>query len=100
VVSDSGAGVDPDFQEIIFSKFHQGGELDKHSTSKTGFKGSGAGLGLALSRGIVEAHGGRIWVESPGHDEARLPGSRFHVLLPAGEGAAALAPPLQVTFGA
>jgi signal transduction histidine kinase len=82
IVTDSGVGVDPDLHEIIFSKFHQGGELDKHSTSRSGFKGSGSGLGLALSKGILEAHGGRIWVESPGYDEARLPGSRFHVLLP------------------
>ncbi|HLO29650.1 MAG TPA: GAF domain-containing sensor histidine kinase, partial [Anaerolineales bacterium] len=59
VVSDTGVGVDPASQDIIFSKFYQPGDLSKHSTSKTRFKGSGAGLGLALSKGIVEAHGGR-----------------------------------------
>jgi signal transduction histidine kinase len=83
VVSDTGVGVDPSSRDIIFSKFYQPGELSKHSTSKTRFKGSGAGLGLALSKGIVEAHGGRIWVESTGYDEINFPGSRFHVLLPA-----------------
>jgi len=101
IVSDSGVGVDPDLHEIIFSKFHQGGELDKHSTSKSGFKGGGSGLGLALSKGIVEAHGGRIWVESPGHDEARLPGSRFHVLLPLRapeEGPAGVGDPIKMSF--
>ena len=82
IVSDTGVGVDPDSSEIIFSKFYQPGELTKHSTSKTRFKGSGAGLGLALAKGIVEAHGGRIWVESTGYDEANLPGSKFHVVLP------------------
>ncbi|RJP51216.1 MAG: sensor histidine kinase [Anaerolineaceae bacterium] len=82
IVSDSGVGVDPDFHEMIFTKFYQPGELSKHSTSQSRFKGGGAGLGLALSKGIVEAHGGRIWVESAGHDEAKLPGSQFHVLLP------------------
>ena len=82
VVSDTGVGVDPASQDIIFSKFYQPGELSKHSTSKTRFKGSGAGLGLALSKGIVEAHGGRIWVESKGYDEVNFPGSRFHVVLP------------------
>jgi len=82
VVSDTGVGVDPASQDIIFSKFYQPGDLSKHSTSKTRFKGSGAGLGLALSKGIVEAHGGRIWVESKGYDEVNFPGSNFHVILP------------------
>jgi len=83
-VTDSGVGVDPDSREIIFSKFYQPGDLTKHSTSKTRFKGSGSGLGLALSKGIVEAHGGRIWVESAGYDEVKFPGSQFHVMLPLG----------------
>ncbi len=82
IVSDTGVGVDPQAREIIFSKFYQPGDLSKHSTSKTRFKGSGAGLGLALSKGIVEVHGGRIWVESPGYDEVNFPGSHFHVVLP------------------
>ena len=81
-VSDTGVGVDPDSREIIFSKFYQPGDLTKHSTSKTRFKGGGSGLGLALSKGIVEAHGGRIWVESTGYDEVNFPGSQFHVMLP------------------
>jgi signal transduction histidine kinase len=84
IFSDTGVGVDPDSREIIFSKFYQPGEVNKHSTSKTRFKGSGAGLGLALSKGIVEAHGGRIWVESAGYDEEKFPGSQFHVMLPLG----------------
>jgi signal transduction histidine kinase len=82
IVSDTGVGVDPNFHEIIFTKFYQPGELGKHSTSKSRFKGGGAGLGLALSKGIVEAHGGRIYVESPGYDEVNFPGSQFHVILP------------------
>jgi signal transduction histidine kinase len=82
IVADTGVGVDPNLREIIFSKFYQPGELGKHSTSKSRFKGGGAGLGLALSKGIVEAHGGRIWVESPGYDEVNFPGSQFHIILP------------------
>jgi signal transduction histidine kinase len=82
IISDTGVGVDPNLRDIIFTKFYQPGELGKHSTSKTRFKGGGAGLGLALSKGIVEAHGGRIWVESPGYDEINFPGSQFHVILP------------------
>ncbi len=83
VVSDTGVGIDKSLQEVIFTKFYQPGDLlNRHSTGKTKFKGSGAGLGLALSRGIVEAHGGRIWVVSPGYDEEKFPGSEFHFILP------------------
>jgi hypothetical protein len=83
IISDTGIGIDPNFKEIIFTKFYQpDGQLDKHSTGKTKFKGSGAGLGLALSRGIIQTHGGKIWAESPGFDEENFPGSHFHVTLP------------------
>jgi signal transduction histidine kinase len=83
VISDTGVGIDKSVQEVIFTKFYQPEELlNKHSTGKTKFKGSGAGLGLALTRGIIEAHGGRIFVESPGYDEEKCFGSTFHVILP------------------
>ncbi|MCA9980780.1 MAG: hypothetical protein KDD89_08105, partial [Anaerolineales bacterium] len=53
-----------------------------HSTGKTKFKGGGPGLGLALARGIVTAHGGHIWVQSNRYDEIDCPGSTFYVVLP------------------
>jgi signal transduction histidine kinase len=81
-VSDTGIGIDPCNQELIFAKFYQTGELVLHSSGRTKFKGGGPGLGLAIARGIVEAHQGRIWVESPGCDEQNCPGSQFHVVLP------------------
>jgi signal transduction histidine kinase len=82
IVSDTGIGIDPRYHELIFAKFYQTGELELHSSGKTKFKGGGPGLGLAIARGIVEAHHGRIWVESPGYDEVKCPGSQFHVILP------------------
>lgn len=81
-ITDSGIGIDPQYHELIFSKFYQTGKVSLHSSSKTKFKGGGPGLGLAIARGIVQAHKGHIWAESAGHDEEALPGSTFHVFLP------------------
>ncbi len=93
IVKDSGVGVAPEQREAIFSKFYQTGKVSLHATGKLNFKGGGAGLGLAIVRGIIEAHGGRIWVESPGYDETTYPGSTFFVHLPAVEAmSASLAP--------
>lgn len=82
-VTDTGIGISPEDQSMIFEKFGQLGRVDLHSSGKTKFKGGGPGLGLAIARGIIEAHSGTIWVESEGYDEASLPGSTFHILIPA-----------------
>jgi len=82
VVSDTGIGIAPDQQAVVFEKLYQSGEVAFHSSGVTSFKGGGPGLGLAIARGFVLAHGGRIWVESSGYDEAVCPGSSFHVRLP------------------
>ncbi len=82
VVADTGIGIDPKYHELIFEKFFRVGNPQLHSTGSTKFKGAGPGLGLPIARGVIEAHNGRIWVESPGEDEKRLPGSEFHILLP------------------
>jgi signal transduction histidine kinase len=82
-ISDTGIGISAEDQAAIFEKFGQLGRVDLHSSGKTKFKGGGPGLGLPIARGILDAHGGSIWVESEGHDEIRHPGSTFHILIPA-----------------
>jgi signal transduction histidine kinase len=82
VIADTGIGIDPRFHDLIFEKFFRTGDPQLHSTGSTKFKGAGPGLGLPIAKGVIEAHGGRIWVESASEDEARLPGSRFHIILP------------------
>jgi PAS domain S-box-containing protein len=71
-VQDFGRGIPQDKQEKIFDTFYQ---VDSDKDTKFG----GAGLGLAISRGIAIAHGGKIWVESKG-----IPGegSTFRFILP------------------
>jgi signal transduction histidine kinase len=73
-VSDQGEGIPSEFLDQVFERFFQ---IDGASTRRVG----GSGLGLSISRGIVEAHGGRIWAES-----AAGQGSVFRFTLP-------LAPP-------
>lgn len=81
-VKDTGIGVAPENHAAIFEKFAQLGRPNLHSSGKTKFKGGGPGLGLPITRGIIEAHGGTIWVESEGYDEVNFPGSIFHILIP------------------
>ena len=80
-VADTGIGISAENQTLIFRKYSQS-QPALHSSGKTKFKGGGPGLGLPITRGIIEAHGGTIWVESPGCDEVKCPGATFHVLIP------------------
>lgn len=69
-VADEGTGIPPELHQRIFDRFFQG---NSHRTGRR----KGTGLGLAICRGIIEAHGGGIWVESePGK------GSKFSFSLP------------------
>lgn len=82
-VSDTGTGIDPKAQKQIFDKGY------RRKPPRNARKNSSdvyAGLGLAIVQGIVNAHGGRIWVESRGRDIILHHGSHFHVLLPAMQG--------------
>ena len=71
-VRDNGRGISPEDHETIFSKFHQVGDT---LTDKP----HGSGLGLHISRQIVEHFGGRMWVES-----SLGRGARFSFTLPTG----------------
>ena len=81
-VEDTGIGIAPQELDLIFEKFYRVGKVALHSSGTTSFKGGGSGLGLTIAQGVVLAHGGRIWAESPGCDEETCPGSRFVVQLP------------------
>ena len=68
-VSDTGCGISPQEQTKIFDRFYRGETIQVDQR--------GAGLGLAITKSLVEMHGGRIWVESiPGQ------GSRFYFTMP------------------
>jgi len=71
-VSDTGIGIALEEQERIFNAFEQVG-------SSTNSRYEGTGLGLSLTKNLVELHGGKIWVESEGLNL----GSTFRVVIPA-----------------
>jgi len=70
-LTDNGIGIPQDKLTRVFDRFYQ---VDGSTTRHFG----GAGVGLALVRQIIQAHGGRVWAESPGPDQ----GSTFHLVLP------------------
>lgn len=76
-VEDEGTGIDRDMQERVFDKFFRAtrdGDVAKHQPS-------GTGMGLAIAKGIVEAHEGKIWIEAGGNGK----GTRVVFTLPIGD---------------
>jgi len=71
-VTDTGEGIPPELLERVFERFF------RVDPARTRNSGGGSGLGLTISRAIVEAHGGRVWADSAGHGR----GARFVVRLP------------------
>jgi PAS domain S-box-containing protein len=82
VIRDTGIGINQEDQQHIFDKFYEVGNIKEHSSGKTAFKAGGTGLGLSIAKGVVDMHGGQIWVESTGCDPQKFPGSSFIILLP------------------
>jgi signal transduction histidine kinase/CheY-like chemotaxis protein/HAMP domain-containing protein len=70
-VADTGIGIDPEYQEVIFDEFKQ---LDSSQSRQY----EGTGLGLTLTKRLVELHNGKIWVESGGLGK----GSKFLFTIP------------------
>jgi signal transduction histidine kinase len=96
-IRDSGIGIDKHDHLHIFDKFYGAGDIRHHSSGRTKFQGKGPGLGLSIVKGMIEAHGGMVWVESPRQDTEKSPGSSFFVLLPTEE--AELQPALPFMLG-
>ncbi|MGA9658450.1 MAG: ATP-binding protein [Asticcacaulis sp.] len=72
---DDGPGIPDDNLETIFQRFYT-------SRPKGTTFGRNSGLGLSISRQIIEAHGGRIWAENRTNDKGEIIGARFNILLP------------------
>jgi len=70
VVEDEGVGIPVEDRTRIFERFFRVGDASTRGIS-------GTGIGLSIVRGLVELHGGSVWV-----DDAPMQGSRFHVCLP------------------
>ncbi len=83
VVKDQGIGIEKSEQKKVFDPFYEIGSTNRHSTDFSKFMGGGTGLGLSIVKGVIERHGGRIWVESEGPSlSVKFPGSEFHIVLP------------------
>jgi two-component system sensor histidine kinase KdpD len=76
-VEDQGRGIAPDLRERVFDKFFRATRDGDISTQQP----TGTGMGLAIAKGIVEAHGGKIWIESPAAGE----GTKVVFTLPIGD---------------
>lgn len=86
IVEDEGPGIPVELREKVFTKFYRASEAD---TATAGAEG--LGMGLAIARGIIDAHGGRIWIE----DGANGRGTRIVCRIPIGDEDAPAAPPFE-----
>jgi K+-sensing histidine kinase KdpD len=77
LIADEGPGIPAPLRERVFDKFFRA----MRNGDSSGNKSAGSGMGLAIAKGIVEAHGGRIWIEDARGD----PGTKMVVVLPTGD---------------
>jgi len=84
-IKDTGIGIHKREQQEIFEQFYVVNDTTYHRTSKIAFGGGGLGLGLPIAKGIINAHNGDIWVESPGFEPNQYLGSTFYIFLPTNE---------------
>lgn len=78
-LTDEGCGVSANNLDKIFGEFFT---IAPPTQASKDIVMKGSGLGLSIAKGIVEAHNGKIWAESPGFDPENFPGMTFHILLP------------------
>jgi len=81
IVRDTGIGIGETDQIHIFEKFYEVGNVEEHFSGKVAFKSKGTGLGLTIVKGVIDMHGGEVWVQSPGCDANKCPGTEFHIML-------------------
>lgn len=62
-VEDEGRGIPADLRERVFEKFFRATQVELRESDADNYQPTGTGMGLAIARGIVEAHGGSIWIE-------------------------------------
>lgn len=89
VVEDNGPGIPTGMEEAIFERFYQERPVDEKF-------GTHSGLGLSISKQIVEAHGGRIWAENILIEDGIVGGARFIIHLPRQENPPAKKPPEKI----
>ncbi len=82
VVCDTGIGINPDDQGAFFQEQSLGDELERYLSEEHPEAEGVPADQLAIVRGVIEAHNGRVWVERTAKDTEHLPGSEFHVVLP------------------
>ncbi len=77
LVEDTGVGIDPEQQRLVFDAFYETADTDHHHTSATAFQGGGLGIGLSMVLETITAHDGRVTLASePGE------GTTVRILLP------------------